>query len=89
MVHRTGRATKNRVGKGVAFANGHGRQVHPIGHIPHGVNTRHRCLAIAVNWNSALRVQCDADGLQPQTRGVGFAPQRPQHTVGVELQAVV
>ena len=89
MVHTPRRTAKHGVSKGMAFADGHGREVDAVGHVADRINVGHRGLAEIIHRNGALPVQRNAQRFQAQSRGVGHTAQCAQHAVRGQDVAVV
>ena len=87
MIEAGGSATKLGLGKGGAFADGHGRKVDPVGDIADRPDVADVGLGILVDHHRAALVQRHAGALQPEVGGVGRAAGGEHHLIGLESRA--
>ena len=81
MIGPRGLAAKDRIGKGMALADRHRGQVHPVGHIAHGIDRRHGGLAVVIDHDLAPGPQRHPQRLQPHAARVGHPADGRQNQI--------
>ena len=81
-------AAEDIVGKGLAFADGDGRQVHAVGDIAHGIDIVRRGARIVIDLHGIVRREINAGIFQAQIHDIG-KPARGKHDLaGAEGRAI-
>ena len=81
-------SAEQRIGDRVAFANGDGRQIDPVGDVADREDVRDRGARIAVDGDAAIVGDGDAGVLDAEIGDVGLAADREHHPLGDEPAAV-
>ena len=89
VIDRHGIVVEERLGERPAFGDGDGREVEPVGHVPHRIDVRKAGVRPFIDHDRALALHSTPTSPRPRVRVLGAPARRIHDEIGGDFLALI